>query len=231
MSKAKVTLAGIYLLLVPFAPVLAQTEEMPRIAAEIMDTTSEKAPADYVNVDREPEIVSQSFPQYPGLAIRAGIEGRVIVKMWVDKKGSVRKAYVVKSDNEIFDKPSLDAAMKYRFSPAIYRDSPVDVWVMIPFTFKMKPDSTANATDDSAAVKYRKEMIDQAMSYQSYEQMINTYDLAMYYERTKKYKEAVKSYEEFVKKSENFRNSPKEMIRHARIIMKKYSSGESGAGK
>lgn len=229
--ESRVILTTISLLFIQFAPVLAQTEEMPRIAAEIMDTTSEKAPADFVNVDREPEIVSRTLPQYPALAQKAGIEGRVIVKMWVDKKGSVRKAYVVKSDNEIFDNPSLEAAIKWRFSPAIYRTSPVDVWVMIPFTFKLKPDSLANAVDTSVVMKCRKEMIDEAMSYQSYEQMINTYDLAMYYERTKKYKEAVKSYEEFVKKSENFRNSPKEMIRHARIIIKKYPVSESRTKK
>lgn len=94
-------------------------------------------PPDFVPVEKEPQIVKQVKPTYPELAQRAGIEGRVIVKIWVDKDGKPHKAIVLKSDAEIFNKAAVDAAMQYRFTPAIMNHGPVAVWVVIPFTFKL----------------------------------------------------------------------------------------------
>lgn len=94
-------------------------------------------PPDFVPVEKEPQIVKQVKPVYPELAQRAGIEGRVIVKIWVDKDGKPHKAIVLKSDAEIFNKAAVDAAMQYRFTPAIMNHGPVAVWVVIPFTFKL----------------------------------------------------------------------------------------------
>ncbi|OYV86378.1 MAG: hypothetical protein B7Z63_04115, partial [Ignavibacteriae bacterium 37-53-5] len=89
-------------------------------------------PPDFVPVEKEPQIIKQVIPKYPELAQRAGIEGRVIVKIWVDKDGKPHKAIVMKSDAEIFNQPSIDAAMQYRFTPAIMNKGPVAVWVVIP---------------------------------------------------------------------------------------------------
>jgi protein TonB len=95
-------------------------------------------PADFVPVEKQPQVVTPNVPKYPELAQRAGIEGRVIVKIWVDKDGRPRKAVILKSDAEIFNQPAIDAAMATRFTPAIMNKGPVAVWVVIPFTFKLK---------------------------------------------------------------------------------------------
>ncbi len=95
-------------------------------------------PPDFVPVEKEPQIIKQVIPKYPELAQRAGIEGRVIVKIWVDKDGKPHKAVILKSDAEIFNAPAQEAAMQYRFTPAIMNKGPVAVWVVIPFTFKLK---------------------------------------------------------------------------------------------
>ena len=94
-------------------------------------------PPDFVPVEKQPQIVSQVIPKYPELAQRAGIEGRVLVKIWVDKDGKPHKAVVLKSDAQIFEEPAKEAAMQYRFTPAIMNKGPVAVWVVIPFTFKL----------------------------------------------------------------------------------------------
>ena len=99
---------------------------------------SDGPPPDFVPVEKEPQIIKQVTPKYPELAQRAGIEGRVIVKIWVDKDGKPHQAIVLKSDAEIFNKPAVDAAMQYRFTPAIMNKGPVAVWVVIPFTFKLR---------------------------------------------------------------------------------------------
>ncbi len=97
----------------------------------------DQPPPDFVPVEKEPQIIKQVVPKYPELAQRAGIEGRVWVKIWVDKDGKPHKAIVMKSDAQIFDQPAVDAAMQYRFTPAIMNKGPVAVWVVIPFTFKL----------------------------------------------------------------------------------------------
>lgn len=94
-------------------------------------------PPDFVPVEKEPQVIKQVKPAYPELAQRAGIEGRVIVKIWVDRDGKPHKAVVMKSDAEIFNKAAVDVAMQYRFTPAIMNHGPVAVWVVIPFTFKL----------------------------------------------------------------------------------------------
>ncbi len=95
-------------------------------------------PPDFVPVEKEPQIIKQVKPKYPELAQRAGIEGRVIVKIWVDKDGKPHKAVVLKSDAQIFNQAAINAAMQYRFTPAIMNHGPVAVWVVIPFTFRLQ---------------------------------------------------------------------------------------------
>ncbi|MDD8018594.1 MAG: TonB family protein [Bacteroidota bacterium] len=96
-------------------------------------------PADFVQVEKMPQFIpgDNPAPSYPEEARKQKIEGMVWVKIWVDKKGSAHKAVVLKSDAEIFNQPSIDAAMKWKFSPAILKGEPVDVWVSIPFKFKL----------------------------------------------------------------------------------------------
>ena len=100
-------------------------------------STDDGPPPDFVPVEKQPQIISQPIPKYPELAQRAGIEGRVIVRIWVDKDGKPHKAIVMKSDAEIFNQPAIDAAMATRFTPAIMNKGPVAVWVVIPYTFKL----------------------------------------------------------------------------------------------
>ncbi len=71
---------------------------LPTSRSQIDDTP----PPDFVPVEKEPQIVNEVIPKYPELAQRAGIEGRVIVKIWVDKDGKPHKAVVLKSDADIF---------------------------------------------------------------------------------------------------------------------------------
>lgn len=102
----------------------------------------EQEPADFVEVEKQPQPVSGSTPApvYPDLARKAGVQGTVWIKLWVDEKGNPRKADILKSDEEIFNQVSIDAAMKWKFEPAIMKGKPVSVWVTIPFKFKLNPD-------------------------------------------------------------------------------------------
>ncbi|MCX7983411.1 MAG: TonB family protein [Bacteroidetes bacterium] len=98
----------------------------------------EAPPADFVPVEKEPVIVKEVKPKYPDIALRAGLEGNVYVKVWVDKEGKVKKVVILKSDAEIFNQAAIEAAQQFVFTPAIMQNRPVPVWVSIPFRFRLK---------------------------------------------------------------------------------------------
>ncbi len=99
-------------------------------------------PDDFIAVEKEPavDIVSlQKLVEYPELARKAGIEGRVIIRVFVRKNGSVQKPFVEFSDNSMLDKAALTAISKYgNINPAIQNGQPVDCWVSIPITFRLR---------------------------------------------------------------------------------------------
>lgn len=107
-----------------------------------LQKVSQEPPPDFVPVERHPQPISgkNPAPLYPEEAKKQKLEGTVWIKIWVDKKGNAHKAVVLKSDAEIFNQPSIDAALKWKFEPAMVKGKPIDVWVSIPFKYKLQPD-------------------------------------------------------------------------------------------
>jgi periplasmic protein TonB len=103
-----------------------------------LEITDDGPPPDFVPYEKEPTIVKQVVPKYPDLALRAGLEGNVFVKLWVDKEGKVRKVVILKSDAEIFNEAAIDAAKQFVFTPAVMQKGPVSVWVSFPFRFRLQ---------------------------------------------------------------------------------------------
>lgn len=131
---------------------IATQTEMSQIAAPIGEGTGEGGgvqiqqdikiedegpPADFVPVEKEPVVVRKVEPKYPELAMRAGLEGKVWVKIWVDKEGKPKQVVVIKSDAEIFNEAAIEAAKQFLFTPAYMNNGPVAVWVSVPFRFKL----------------------------------------------------------------------------------------------
>lgn len=54
---------------------------------------------------------------YPEIARRAGVEGFVKIKVFVDVSGRVTKAAVIESYAELFNRSALDAANEFVYSP------------------------------------------------------------------------------------------------------------------
>lgn len=88
--------------------------------------------------DQAPEVKTQVNPKYPDIATRAGLEGTVWANVTIDETGKVTKVTITKSDAEIFNQPSIDAAMQWAFKPALKDGKPIATEVAIPFKFKMK---------------------------------------------------------------------------------------------
>jgi len=98
---------------------------------------SDPLPDIFQPIEKEPVPVLAIAPNYPDVPLRAGLEGNVLVKVLLTKEGRVKKAILIKSDDELFAQPAIDAAMKWAFTPALMNGKPVQVWVSIPFRFRL----------------------------------------------------------------------------------------------
>ncbi len=80
----------------------------------------------------------EDFVEYPELAKEAGIEGRVIIAAFINKKGQAKNCYIVKGVFESLDQEALKAVQKSRWIPAKQQGKRIGVWVNIPVSFKLK---------------------------------------------------------------------------------------------
>ncbi len=104
----------------------------------VSTSNDQEPPSDDVVFDEAPEIVKSVNPVYPDTARKAGLEGEVWVKVWVDNKGGVREVLVTGNSEPIFLQPAINAARQFLFNPAMREGKPVDVWVTFPFHFRLK---------------------------------------------------------------------------------------------
>jgi protein TonB len=66
-------------------------------------------------------------PVYPTRALARRMEGYVLVEFSVSPSGSVKDVVVVESTAEIFERPAIDAVMKFRYKPRIVDGQAVEV--------------------------------------------------------------------------------------------------------
>jgi protein TonB len=90
---------------------------------------------DFFAFDREPRLIEAVKPEYPDIARKAGVEGRVQVWVIIDEEGRVISAEIAASDAPILNQASLDAAYEHRFEPAYQRDVPVKAKICLRFRF------------------------------------------------------------------------------------------------
>ena len=104
------------------------------------DEDTEIDALDFVAFDQAPEAKRGKGvkPKYPEIALEAGIEGTVYVKFFVDEKGNVADAYVIRGvPGSGLDEAALSAVKKSMWKPAMQRDKKVGVWMTIPVSFKL----------------------------------------------------------------------------------------------
>ncbi len=93
----------------------------------------------YFQLQVKPKPIYSPKPVYPELAKKAGIEGKVVVKALLDVDGSVIDVKLLKSSgNPLLDQAAIEAAYKWKFTPAMQRDQKVRVWMTIPFDFRLE---------------------------------------------------------------------------------------------
>lgn len=93
---------------------------------------------------------------YPKVAQEAGIEGTVIVQVFVDKTGTVTETKVIKSIPDTgLDEAAIAALKKTTFKPAQQRDKEVGVWISVPVNFKLKGGDKVASTPPKSQKKMK----------------------------------------------------------------------------
>jgi TonB family protein len=132
---------------------IATTEEMASVGSQsssaaglgssdslVVDTSGGgsglPSPDDYVAYEKEPELVSMQEPVYPELAREAGVEGTVLIRVLVGEDGFVKDEIIIQSVSMLDDNAAA-AARTAVFKPALQKDKPVAVWMVIPIEFRL----------------------------------------------------------------------------------------------
>ncbi|RPI13291.1 MAG: energy transducer TonB [Ignavibacteriae bacterium] len=110
------------------------------INTSVTDSTDKDA-MDESDVDSPPECLNLSEVQdsfvYPDSARKMGVEGKIMVRILVDKLGFVRKIGDM-TGPEIFYDEVRKKVVKLKFAPGIYEGRIVKVWVKVPLYFKLQ---------------------------------------------------------------------------------------------
>lgn len=104
-----------------------------------------KAPLEKAAQDQgSPEKATQPIPlqqvaaEYTPEALKAGIEGSVLVKVGINEQGDVEEAEVVRPLEPGLDKKALEAAKKWKWKPAMVKGKPVAVQQQVELEFLIK---------------------------------------------------------------------------------------------
>ena len=94
-------------------------------------------------VEQAPQLVGgiaglQQRVEYPEMARRAGVEGKVFVQFVVDERGQVSGATCVRSPNDLLCDAAIKAVQESQFQPGMQRGRPVKVRFTLPVDFKLR---------------------------------------------------------------------------------------------
>jgi protein TonB len=94
-------------------------------------------PGEFVPVDEEPVRISMKPPVYPEMARSAEVQGTVMVRALVGKDGKVKDVLIVEGQPMLND-AAIASARTAVFRPALQGHRPVEVWVLMPITFRLR---------------------------------------------------------------------------------------------
>lgn len=80
----------------------------------------------------------QERVEYPEIARRAGVEGRVFVTFVVDERGNVVDPQVARSPSDLLSEAALKAVRESKFQPGQQRGRPVKVRYSLPVNFVLR---------------------------------------------------------------------------------------------
>jgi periplasmic protein TonB len=90
----------------------------------------------FIPFDTAPVLLSIEPPVYPPIVREAGIDGTVLVRVFIALNGHVKDAQVVDGPAALREAAVASARTGF-FKPALQGTHPVEVWVVIPIRFEL----------------------------------------------------------------------------------------------
>ena len=85
--------------------------------------------------NRNPRPVRVVNPVRPDIKGLNKLNGRVVVLIKIDERGTVIEAEVTETIHEAFNQPAIDAVMQWRFQPALKDGKPAPARLKLPLMF------------------------------------------------------------------------------------------------
>jgi protein TonB len=122
----------------PPLPRAAETEPAPRVA-EAVTMAPAPAPVAVTAPLFNAAYLDNAPPSYPSLSRRLGEQGRVVLRVLVDRGGRASEVQVrASSGSERLDESARATVRGWKFVPAKRGSEPVAEWVLIPISFKLE---------------------------------------------------------------------------------------------
>jgi protein TonB len=81
----------------------------------------------------------QYRPPYPSSARRLGVQGTTLLHVLVGDTGRVLEVVVKQSaGHHDLDRAAAEAVRRWRFEPARRGAEPIEMWVQLPFQFRLR---------------------------------------------------------------------------------------------
>jgi len=105
----------------------------------------------FVVVEEMPQLIGgleslASQIEYPEMARRAGIEGRVFIQFIVNEEGEVEHPRVIRGIGGGVDEEALRVVSQAKFTPGVQRGKAVRVQYALPINFRLPDSETGNET-------------------------------------------------------------------------------------
>lgn len=110
----------------------------PEVKRDLNDFVPYKEYADFMPEPIGGLAAIQDKIVYPEIEKRAGVEGKILVKAYVDEKGDVTKTEIIQGVDEGLNQAAIKAVKGTKFKPGMQRGKPVKVKVVIPIVFRLR---------------------------------------------------------------------------------------------
>lgn len=109
------------------------------IGTSLRAQTNDPSPNQFIDVQQEPTEKQpiERLIEYPEIARRNGLEGKVTLQALIDTDGFVNKVEVLHSDYDIFKDAAISAMKRAKFTPAMSDGTPLKVWITRNINFKL----------------------------------------------------------------------------------------------
>ena len=113
----------------------------PVAVTELPKEDDDLKPDTFILLEKEPQAVNLDelgkLIGYPEMAKEAEIEGRVTLRVMVDKMGNYVKHIVLKDPHPILTRAVTEKIHLLKMTPGIQAGKPIKVWVTLPFNFEL----------------------------------------------------------------------------------------------